>query len=102
MLFNWYVKHISFPSGTGNAGLAIVPANCGCLRCYRPCFKLRVGLLEVGTSRSDLIKSSLLLLLLPAALATCDSRYSCFRSQPQNFTWGASGFQQCVKAFVCP
>lgn len=98
MFFNWYVKRIRFPSGTGNIGLAIVPTNSGCLRCHRPCFKMRVDLWYLASS--DLVKSSLLLLPLPAA--TCVSPYSCLRSWPQNSTWGALGSQQCVKAFICP
>lgn len=88
MFFNWYMKQSRFPSGTGNAGLAIIPTNCGCLRHHRPCFKSGVDLWYLASS--DLGKSSMLLLLLPAASATYVSPYSCLRSQPQNSTWGAS------------
>lgn len=100
MFFNWYVKSIRFPSGTGNTGLDIVPTNCGCLRCHRSCFKSRIGLGYL--SSSDVVKSSLLLLPLPAAPAMCVSPYGCLRSWSQNSTWGPSGSQQYEKAFTCP
>lgn len=80
-----------FLSGTGTAGLAIVPRNCGCLRCHRPCFKWRVNLWYLASS--DLVKSSLLLLPLLADLVMCASPYSCLRSWPQNSTWRALGSQ---------
>lgn len=66
LFLNWYMKCIRFPSGTGNAGLAIIPTNYGCLRCHRPCFKSRVDLWYLASTA--LVKSSLFLLLLPSAL----------------------------------
>lgn len=97
LFLNWYVKCIRFPSGTGNAGLAIIPTNCGCLRCHRPCFKSRVDLWYLASTA--LVKSS----LSSAASfgSVCVSPYGCLGSWPQDSTWEASSSQQRVKAFTC-
>jgi len=100
LFFNRYMKRIRFLCGAGNASLAIVLTNCGCLNCQRPGLKPRVDLWL--SSSSDLVKSSLLLLQLPAAPSPCVSPYGCLRSWPQSSTWGASGSRQCVKSFTCP
>lgn len=92
------MKCIGFTNDTGKAGLAIIPTNCGCLRCHRPFLYSKVELWYLASP--DLFKSSLLL-LLPAAPATCVSPFGYLRSQPQNSTCRASGSQQCVKAFTC-
>lgn len=98
MFFNWYMKQIRFPSGTGNAGLALIPTNCGCLRHHRPCFKSRVDLWYLASS--DLGESSLcfccrsLQLQLRMLVLTAVSDHSP-RTPPGEL-------QKCVKAFTCP
>lgn len=98
MLFILHMKCIRFLCGTGSGGLAGIPINCGCSRCHRPCNKSRVDLWCIASS--DVVRNSVLLLLLPAARDTRSSSYICTDPVSRTSPGEIMALRFCVKTLT--